>query len=101
MQLHARIYKQKINKIYFLKNEIKKILLKSIILDKSITPIYRTYAYYIFTKKKKKESIATWKNVCLILSKHRSVYTKFNIKRHTLKKFNSFAIIPNLKSTGW
>ena len=101
MQVHARIYIHKIRKIYFLKNEIKNILLKSIIQDKSIKPKVRSYCLYKLLKLKKKSRISFQKNVCLVLSKHRGEYSKFGFKRHTLKKLNNTSEIANLKNLGW
>ena len=100
MQRHAKIYLNKVKKIYFIKNELKKILLKSIIQNKGTKSIIRSYCMYKLTCIKKKSSISLQKNVCLILSKHRSVYTKFNVKRHTLKKLNTLGRIPNITSLG-
>lgn len=101
MQIHARIYLNKIKKIYFLKNEIKSILLKSIIQDKSVKPITRSYCIYKLLKLKKKSRISFQKNVCLMLSKYRAVYSKFGFKRHTIKKLNTSGELTNLKNLGW
>lgn len=101
MQKQSNIYTNKIKKIYFLKNEIKKILLKSVIQDNYVLNIYKSFALKKQTFFKKKNSISLQKNVCLILNKHRSVYSKFNLARHSLKKLNNFAKIPNIKSSSW
>lgn len=101
MQIHARIYANKIKKIYFLKNEIKNILLKSVFYDKSIKPIKRSFCLYRLINAKKKTKISFQKNVCLILSKHRGYYSKFGLKRHSIKKLNIKGEIPNIKSIGW
>lgn len=101
MQIHARIYLNKIKKIYFLKTEIKNILLKSIIQDKSVEPKIRSYCIFKLLKNKKKSRISFQKSVCLILSKHRSVYSKLGFKRHAIKKLNINSEITNLTNLGW
>lgn len=100
-KVNANIYKNNLKKIYYIKNEFKVILLKSIIHDKNVKPIIRSYCLYKLTNIKKKSRISFQKSVCLILGKHRAIYSKFQIKRHTLKKLNTLAKIPNLKSQGW
>ena len=56
MQKQANIYTNKIKKIYFLKNEIKKILLKNIIQDNYILNIYKAFALKNQDSIKKKHS---------------------------------------------
>lgn len=101
MKIHANIYANKIKKIYYLKNELKIILLKSIFQDKKTNCLIKSFVLFKINKLCKKSRISFQKNICLILSKHRSVYSKFNMKRHTLKKLNTLGKIPNITSKGW
>ncbi len=79
MQINANIYKNKIKKIYYLKNEIKLILLKSIFQDKKSNSEVKAFSMFKINKLAKKCRISFQKNVCLILGKHRSVYSQFNL----------------------
>lgn len=101
MKQNTNIYKNNIKKIYFLKNEIKNILLKSLFQDKNVNNTVKAFICKKLTFKKKKQSISFQKSVCLILNKHRSVYKYFNLKRHAIKKLNTLGKIPNLKASGW
>ena len=101
MQKNAKIYRNKVYKIYFLKNEIKKILLKSIIHNREVVPILRMYCIYKLNKLTMKANISRQKSFCQILSKHRGVYKAFDLKRHAIKKLNVFGRIPNLKKSNW
>jgi hypothetical protein len=48
------ISKDLINRQYYIKNELKKIILKSIFQNKNAKPILRAYALYKLTNFKKK-----------------------------------------------
>lgn len=101
MQINANIYRNKIKKIYYLKNEIKIILLKSVFQDKKSNTSIKAFSMFKINNLTKKCRISFQKSVCLILGKHRSVYSKFNLKRHSIKKLNTLGKIPNLTSSGW
>lgn len=101
MQKHARIYKNKIYKIYFLKNELKKILLKSVINTREAQPITRLYCLYKLQKLNMKTNISRQKSVCQLLSKHRGIYKAFDLKRHSIKKLNIFGKLPGIKHRDW
>lgn len=55
MQKQANIYINKIKKIYYIKTELKNILLKSIYKDKKINFLLKNYIKYLITKKKKRK----------------------------------------------
>lgn len=95
------IIKQKKLKINFLKNEYKYIAYKFLMRNKHLKPIKQSYIKYKLSIKKKNTSVSFQKRVCLILSKHRSVYPRLNLKRHTIKKLNATADIPNLTISKW
>lgn len=101
MVILNNIIKQKKLKISYLKNEYKYMYYRFLIRNKNVKPITQSYIRYKMTIQKKKSKISYQKRVCLILSKHRSVYPKINLKRHTIKKLNATADIPNLTISKW
>jgi hypothetical protein len=95
--LKLNILKNKILKIKFLKNELKYVILKSIIQSKNIKPKIRSFAKYKIIKFSIKSRISFQKKVCLLGNKHRGVYPKLQLKKHMIKKLNTSCEIPNLK----
>jgi hypothetical protein len=95
------IIKQKKLKIHNLKNEYKFIIIKSILHNRDIKPIMYGFLKHRLTLWSTQTRISFQRRVCLILSKHRSVHPRLNLKRHTIKKLNATADIPNLTISKW
>jgi len=98
---NTRIFQMKLLKIFFLKNEYKHTLLRSIIQNKSVKPITRSFALYNINKLPKSTHISFQKNVCLLTGRYRGVYSQLHLKRHTIKKLCTTCAIPNIKSSSW
>lgn len=99
IQRYAKIYRIKLYNIYYLKTELKTLLLKSIIHNREVVPLTRIYCIYKLNQLNYKNQISRQKSVCQLLSKHRGVYKTFTFKRHAIKKLNLFGKIPNLKKS--
>jgi len=83
------------------KNEIKFIILKSIIQNKNIKPIIRSNAFYKISRLKYIYLISKQKNVCLYSGKLKSVFNKFKMSRHFIKKFSYNNSLQNNKLINW
>jgi len=96
------IKKNNIKKTKFLKKEIKKIILKSVIQNKNLKPIIRSTAFYKMSRLKFIYSISKQNNnVCLYSGKLKSVFNKFKMSRHFIKKFCSNNSLQNSKIINW
>lgn len=95
------IIRQKRLKTEFLKNEYKYIIIKSILHNRDIKPIMYSFLKHRVSLWSTMSRISFQRRVCLILSKHRSVHPKLNLKRHTIKKLNATADITNLTISKW
>ena len=92
------IKKNIIKKKKFLKNELKKTILKSIIQNKNLKPIIRANASYKLSRLKYIYSISKQNNnICLYSGKIKSVFNKFKMSRHFIKKFCSTNSLQNNK----
>lgn len=95
------IIKDQINRTYFIKNELKKIILKSIIQNKNVKPIIRSYALYkksIFTRR---SSISNQNNVCLLRGRIKGVWKFSQLSRHAMIKLATYGGLQNTKIKSW
>jgi len=83
----------------FLKNEFKYIILKSILQNKNVKPIVRSYAYMKLIFLKKKERISFERNLCLVRGRYRSVFKATQMGRHETVTRGFRGDIQNIKIT--
>ena len=96
------IKKELIKKKKFLKNEIKTIILKSIINNQNTTPIIRANANYKLSKFLKNSTISKQKNnICLKTGRIGGVYKLTNFSRHYIKKLFDKNDLQNIKIKNW
>jgi len=93
--------KEIIKRKWFIKNEIKKKILKSIIQNTSLTPINRLYASWTLIHKHRKGYISKQNKICLVSSKYRGIQTKFFLSRHFIKKLGNWNELQNIKVKSW
>lgn len=82
----------------FTKNEIKRVILKSIIQNKNIKPIVRmkalrrncNFSHLSFISKQNN-------NICLKTGRIKGVYNMFNSSRHFIKKVGVLGNLQNIK----
>jgi ribosomal protein S14 len=91
------INKDFIKRKKFLKNEIKKIILKSIIQNKNIKPLIRAYIMYKISQIKINSSIAKQNNICVISGRIGGTYKLTNTSRHIIKKLSVNGNLQNIK----
>lgn len=96
------IKKNNIRKKIFIRKQIKKIILKSIIQNKNNKPILRSLAYYKYSQTKYSYSITKQNNnLCLYSGKIKSVYKNYNMSRHLIKKISYENNLQNTKIVNW
>jgi hypothetical protein len=84
------IKKNFIKKKKFLKNEFKKIILKSIIQNKNIKPLIRSLSFYKLSKLKYMNNISKHNNnICLYSGRIKGAFSYYKMSRHLIKK-NSY-----------
>lgn len=94
-QKKIKIRKDEIKRIKFLKNELLKIILKSIMHNNQIKPKYRAFAFYKINKKK--TYLTQQKNYCMLTGRAKGVWSMWNISRHMINKYAKFGHLPNIK----
>jgi len=92
----ARLNRDEIYRYIFLKNEILKIILKSISKNQQIKPIIRGLC--ILKNQKKITYISKQKNYCLLTGKSRGTTTLTNTSRQMLNKLAQYGELTNIRS---
>lgn len=96
------IKKNFIKKKKLLKKETKIIILKSLIQNNNIKPLIRSNAFYKMSRIKYINKISKQNNnLCLYSGKIKSVFKKFKMSRHFIKKFCSKNNLQNNKLINW
>lgn len=95
------ISKDKIKRKSFLKNELKKLILKSIFKNHHINELNRIDALKHLTFFSKKSCISKQNNMCLISGRFGGVLKKWQISRHNIKQFGKFNLLQNTKINSW
>jgi len=90
-----------IKRIRFIRNEIKKKLIKSISVNNNIKNSLRFYGVTLKRKPMNIYKITNQHKICLLRSRHRGVFRQFSMSRHTLKALNYEARIQNIKTISW
>jgi ribosomal protein S14 len=93
---YKNIYIDIIKRKNFLKNEIKKKVLKSIFQNRLIDNNKRIYINSIMTGISKKSSISFQKKRCVLTGQSNSIYKNFEINRHMIKNLNNNGMIQNI-----
>jgi ribosomal protein S14 len=88
-------------RILFKKNEIKKLILKSLLYNKDYLFKFKLYYDKVYKKFKYCTSIAKLQTFCLILKNKKSIFRKFKLSRHTIKKYASNGYIIGLKKASF
>jgi len=97
-----KIYKNLFLKKKLIKNEIKKIILKSILQNKTTKPIIRANASYFLSKIKNKHHISKQKNnICLKTGRIKGTFSNLNISRHFSKKLLINNNLQNININAW
>lgn len=95
------IKKDKKNRNLFLNLEIKKIILKSLLYNIKYSFFFKIYFDFKFKKFSYKSSIAKYRKYCILLGNSRSIFQRFKLSRHILKKYASNGFITGLKKSSF
>jgi len=93
---NKNIIKDQNKRLSFIKNELKKLILKSLKKNKVQTLLSNAYINYHLTKKTKKSSISRQNNLCLMQGRSKGTYKIFHLCRHAITKL---AVVGNLQNT--
>jgi len=78
------ILKLKLKNNYIKKNEVKTYILKSIVQNRKLPPIYQNYASMLLARRSIK--MYKFKHICLKNNKASSVYNSFYLSKYALKE---------------
>lgn len=96
------INKDIIKRKFYLKNEIKKIILTSIIQNLNIKPYIRALAIKKINKFPKISYISKQNNnICLKTGRFKGVLKLTQISRHSIKKLGLVGSLQNIKIKAW
>src|SRR5689334_4904983 len=94
LKINHDFFKRKI----YIKHEIKKIILKSIIQNKNLKHIIRSYAIYKLSSLPLKSSISKQNNnICIKTGRIKGNLKLNNLSRHTIKKISINNNLQNIK----
>lgn len=91
-----RLSRDEILRIIFIKKEFKRILLKSILKNQQIKPVYRGFCSYKLQAEK--NFFTRQKNLCILTSKSGGVYKISNTSRQCLNKLLQEGFVTNVKT---
>lgn len=96
------INKDKIKRKEFLKKEIKKIVLISIIQNLNLKPVKRALALRRLSQLKRFSSISRQNNnICLKTGRNKGVLKLTNLSRHYMKQLSLTGNLQNIKIKSW
>ena len=91
------IIKDKNNRKLFLKYEIKKKVLKSLLFNDDCNILHKIRFDSAFKKYPFNSSISRYRTSCVILGNSRSVFQRFKLSRHAVKVLSSNGFLTGLK----
>lgn len=91
-----KISRDEILRIIFLKKEIKTVLLKSILKNQQIKPVYRGLCSYKLQRTR--TYLTRQKNICIITGKYGGVFSISNTSRQVLNKLLQEGFVTNMKT---
>lgn len=87
---------------YFLKNELKLAILKSLIRNQNIQPMVRSYSLLLLSiKNKKKKNLSIQQNRCLLTGKAKTTLNISGFSRQNTKKFIDLGLLQNIKTNSY
>lgn len=96
------INKDLVKRKKFLKNEIKKIILKSVIQNLNTKPSTRALALKKLSFFKLESSISKQNNnICLKSGRNKGVIRLTELSRHQIKKYGTLGCLQNIKIQAW
>lgn len=95
------VTKDLINRKHYIKNEFKKLILKSVMQNKNAKPIVRAHAYFKMIHFPKKSSISNQINVCLLRGRTKGVWKFAQMCRHVIVKLAVTGNLQNMKIKSW
>lgn len=96
------IHRDKLKRKEYIRNEIKKIILKSIIQNLNISPIKRSLALKKLSYFKKISSISKQNNnICLKTGRNKGVLRITTLSRHYIKQLSLVGNLQNIKIKSW
>jgi len=84
---------------YKKKNEVKTMILKSIVHNRKISSTYQRYAAY--TLSKKNITNYKFKHMCLKNNKRSSVYNSFYLSKYAIKNYLLDNKLQNIRLNSW
>jgi ribosomal protein S14 len=91
------ILKEKIKNKNFMINELKILILKSILKNKKIRLSLKHYIYIYIKKTPHHSKISYQKSVCFKTGKYKSIMPNFSLSRHTTKSNLNNLKLDNIK----
>ena len=101
MKRNINISTEKIKRLKYIKTELRKVILKSIVLNKNIKNTLRLHASIKCRSLPKRASIAKQHKVCTLNGRQRGVYPKFMLSRHMLKNLGLHNKLQNIRTQSW
>jgi len=96
------INKDKIKRKEYLKKEIKKIVLTSIVRNLNLKPIQRSLAWKKLSQFKRIAYISRQNNnICLKTGRNKGVLRVTNLSRHYMKQLSLVGNLQNIKIKPW
>ena len=88
-------------RLVFLKYEIKKIVLKSLLYNETFIFDKKLFFDFKFKKFTFNSSISRYRTSCMFLGNSRAIIQQFKLSRHACKKYASLGFLVGLKKSSF
>ena len=99
--MQKKIKKNIKQRFLFKKNEKKRLIIKSILINTSLKKNIRWKTQQKFFKLNNNSSITRIKNICILSGRSKSIYRFFKISRICLRKLSSNGLLPGVFKYSW
>ena len=89
--------RDKKRRLLFKKFEIRRLVLKSLLVDKNLKNCEKNFVRYLLSKIPKDSSIVRVRNRCIITGRGRGVFSKFRLSRIAFKKYSLLGFLHGLR----
>lgn len=100
MKKHV-LAKDKKKRNLYKKYELKKKILKSIVLNRNVYIEKKNKVQELVNKIPKNASITRIRNRCIVTGRGRGVYSFFKLSRLSFRELASFGFLPGIRKASW
>lgn len=95
--MRSVLERDKKRRLIFKKFEIRRLILKSLLVDKNLKSFEKNFVRYMLLKMPKDSSLTRIRNRCIVTGRGRGIFSKFRLSRIAFKKYGLMGNIYGLR----